>query len=144
MNNNLLFRQVHPTHHIKELSSGAFRPTPSDEDKLSVDCASMTSAEDSYNRHLKKTKLDKSTGQRVNLQTIGTWAFSRPVAAQENLVVSHAPVKDVEHQPDNAAHHLVDFSSIKPKNPNKPLLKNENVAKRLKADALKHGKKWPL
>lgn len=138
-----MYRQVHPTHCLKELSSGAFRPTPSDKDQLSVDCSNMITAQAAYELHLKKTKLDKSTGERSFLQSAGTWALSRSDFSKENLPVSHAPVKDEEHQPDNPSHHLVDYSSIIPKNPAKPGSKNENVAKRLKLEAIKYGKQWP-
>lgn len=59
---DLLFRQVHPAHIKNGLSSGAFRPTPSDEDKLSVDCSNMTSAEAAFELHKRKTKLNSSGG----------------------------------------------------------------------------------
>ena len=143
MTNNLLYRQVHPTHCLKELSSGAFRPTPGDKDQLSVDCAKMTTAQDSYELHLRKTKVDKNTGERLYLQTVGTWAISREAVEGEKLSVIPASVEKEPFQPDNLAHHLVDFSSVPVKNPVKPIQKNENVAKRLKADALKNGKLWP-
>lgn len=135
---NLLFRQVHPTHLKNGLGSGAFRPTPNDDDKMSVDCGKMTNPQAAYELHLKKTRT-LPTGERVSLETGGTWAVSREVCAVEQLNISPDPVVAEEGQPENIAHHLVDFSSIK----GKPKKKNDTVAKRLRQNALAHGKLWP-
>lgn len=135
---NLLFRQVHPAHFKNGLSSGAFRPTPNDHDKLSVDCGSMTTADASYELHLKKTK-SLADGTRKNLETVGTWAITREVCAANQLPVSADPVEEDEFQPENLAHHLVDFSGIS----GKPTKKNDTVAKRLKQKAMEIGQLWP-
>lgn len=134
-----LFRQVHPSHFENGLSSGAFRPTPSDKDLLSVDCGNMTTAESSYNLHLKKTK-QLADGSRAPLETVGVWALTRESCASNGLPVSADPLSDIEFQPDNTAHHLVDFSSIEG-NPSK---KNGTVAKRLRQRALEIGRLWPV
>ena len=49
-NADLLFRQVNPNHWDGKVpNSQAFFPTPKDDDKLSVDDASLISAEGSWN-----------------------------------------------------------------------------------------------
>lgn len=131
-----LFRQVHPSHLINGLSSGAFRPTPNDEEKLSVDCANMTSAKASYELHLQKTKALPS-GDRVPLETSGTWAINRDICETENLPVIPDPIENEPFQPDNSAHHLVDFSTAAA-----PASK-KTIAKRLRLKAAELGKLWP-
>jgi hypothetical protein len=135
---DFLLRQVHPTHFKNGLSSGAFRPTPNDGDMLSVDCGNMTTAEASYNLHLTKTK-SLADGNRVPLETAGAWAITRELCASNGLPVSADPLTGIEFQPDNAAHHLVDFSGIA----GNPPKKNNTVAKRLKQRALEIGCLWP-
>lgn len=134
---NMLFRQVHPAHFINGLSSGAFRPTPNDEEKLSVDCGNMTTAQASYELHLQKTKTLPS-GDRVPLESEGTWAITRDICVAENLPISADPITNEQHQPDNLAHHLVDFSGLAGSASKKA------VAKRLRIKALEIGKLWPV
>jgi hypothetical protein len=135
---NRLFRQVHPNHLKNGLSSAAFRPTPSDKDMLSVDCARLTTAETSFQLHLTKTKK-LADGSRANLETAGTWAITREICTENELAVTPDPVKRSEFQPANEAHHLVDFSTIA----GNPSRKNENVSKRLKQVAVEIGRLWP-
>lgn len=135
---NVLFRQVHPAHIKGELSSAAFRPTPRDEDKMSVDCSSLTTAEDSYDLHRKKTRT-LASGDCVALETAGTWAVDRKTCTDELLCVVPDPIAPTAKQPANPAHHLVDFSQIR----GNPKRKNDTVAKRLKQNALKYGRLWP-
>ena len=135
---DLLFRQVHPDHFKNGLSSGAFRPTPRDDDKLSVDCGNMTTPQASYELHLKKTKLGNST-EREFLKSAGTWAIPRDSCRDENLPVIPDEVKEDPFQPNNPAHHLVDFSGIS----GMPAKKNDLVAKRLRQKALELGQLWP-
>lgn len=135
---NTLLRQVHPAHYTNGLSSGAFRPTPSDEDKMSVDCGNMTSAQASYELHLTKSRV-LPNGERSYLETVGTWAISRELCIAEKLSVIANPVQAKDGQPANAAHHLVDFASIV----GKPTKKNDTVAKRLRKEALERGRLWP-
>lgn len=139
MKKDLLLRQVHPAHNRNGLSSSAFRPTPRDEDMLSVDCGNLTDSQAAYELHKQKTKLN-SSHQREYLETAGTWAFTREICASESLNISADPVKDEPYQPDNPAHHLVDFSTIAGK-PNK---KNDTAAKRLRQKALETGRLWPI
>lgn len=141
MTKDILLRQVHPAHFPNNtLSSGAFRPTPSDKDQLSVDCGNMTTPELSFELHLKKTR-ENSDGTIVHLETVGTWGFTRDLCHTENLHVLPDPIVGDNAQPDNIAHHLVDFSSISGANPKK---KNDTVAKRLRQQALEIGQLWPI
>ena len=135
---DLLFRQVHPSHFKNGLSSGAFRPTPSDDDMLSVDCGNLTTAKASYELHCKKTK-QLSDGSRVPLETVGTWAITRDACAISGLPITADPLPATAYQPANAAHQLVDFTNIE----GKPSKKNDTVAKRLKQRALEIGCLWP-
>lgn len=135
---NTLLRQVHPAHHSNGLSSSAFRPTPSDKDKMSVDCGNMTSAQASYELHLKKSRI-LPNGERVFSETVGTWAISRDICAVEKLAVIADPLTAKDGQPANDAHHLVDFALIA----GKPTKKNDTVAKRLRQEALERGRLWP-
>lgn len=135
---DLMFRQVHPAHIKNGLSSGAFRPTPSDEDKLSVDCSNMTSAEAAFELHKRKTKV-KSSGGLEFLETAGTWAFAREDCAAEGLAITPDPIESITNQPDNPAHHLVDFSTIT----GLARKKNDAVSKRLRRQAEQRGRLWP-
>lgn len=135
---DMLFRQVHPAHFKNGLSSGAFRPTPSDKDRLSVDCGNMTTPEASYELHKKKSKTDTS-GNVVHLQTEGTWAITREACRIEGLAVTPDIITNQPGQPDNPAHHLVDFSSVQGNSKNK----NGPVSKRLRQVALCIGRLWP-
>ncbi|WP_143589764.1 hypothetical protein [Thalassospira mesophila] len=140
MTENLLYRQVHPTHYMNGLSSGAFRPTPSDQDQLSVDCSSLTTPQLAFELHQKKTK-EGPNGERIPLESAGTWGFSRYICVENGLIVKSDPISGEEHQPDNQAHHLVDFSNI-PGDLKKN--KNRNVAKKLRNDANSIGCLYPV
>lgn len=140
--NKVLFRQVHPKLNENGLSSSAFRPTPSDLDKLSVDCSEMTTAEESFQLHKKKTKkLEDGTVE--NLETDGAWPIERSLCAAENLQVEPDPVKGDPDQPDNKAHHLIDYTRITASPKGNPKNKNSAVAKRLRARAQELGRCWP-
>lgn len=140
--NKILFRQVHPKLNENGLSSTAFRPTPSDLDKLSVDCSDRTSAEASFELHKRKTKR-LPDGSLQYLETDGSWPIERSLCLAENLLIEPDPIKDEPEQPDNEAHHLINFETIEaPVNGN---IKNKNVAvaKRLRARAEELGRCWP-
>lgn len=91
MTAKLLFRQVHPTHLTNGLSSSAFRPTPNDGDKLSVDCARLTTAKSAYELHQRKTRI-LACGAKIRLETGGTWTISRDVCKLEGLDVHPDPL----------------------------------------------------
>lgn len=133
----ILLRQVHPAHNENGLSSGAFRPTPNDKGFLSVDCSEIFTAQVSYETHLKKTKPAKDGVGREYLKTDGTWAIARECCTTESLPVNPDPIENEEHQPDNLAHHLIDFNGVEKKD-------IRNVAKRFKEKAEKIGRLWPV
>jgi hypothetical protein len=97
----LLFRQVNPS--WRELdgnpTSQAFRPTPKDNELLSVDRQSLTDAKSSYD-HFTKT---------LGLASVGTWAISTNECASVSRTAWHTP-KAV-----NPAHTSVDFRAVPPK-----------------------------
>lgn len=138
MSAKLLFRQIHPSLARNGLSSSAFRPAPRDDDKLSVDCSDMTNAEASYKLHIQKTKIAPD-GTKVRLESAGTWAITRDICTVEQLAVTPDPIAKQADQPENLAHHLIDFSKITGQVKDK----NAMVAKRLRLEAAKLGKLWP-
>lgn len=102
---DLLFRQVHPSHwNGKEPNSVAFMPTPKDDDLLSLDDARLTTAEAAW------THFTSVLG----LRSAGTWAVSTAeVTAAGNLTYRSDPVvNQAEPAKSNAAHCLVDFSKL--------------------------------
>ena len=98
---DLVYRQVHPSHAPDgNPSSQAFNPTPKDQEQLSVDDASLVTAENSW-RHF--------TG-KLGFKSAGTWAVSfEEVETAGDLTL----VKDALE--DNAAHCLIDFSKVSSK-----------------------------
>ena len=125
---NLLLRQIHPDHlpDGRGVSSAAFRPTPKDEGKLSVDCGNMTSPQAAHDLHLKK-----------GFKTSGTWGITREECASEQLNVLPDPISKSVDGIGNPAHHVVVFPSEKRKS-------NRNIAKRLRDKAVDRGRLWPL
>ncbi|MEI6673712.1 MAG: hypothetical protein WCO57_00895 [Verrucomicrobiota bacterium] len=103
--NDLLYRQVHPTHApAGNPSSQAFNPTPKDQEKLSVDDAGLVTAEGSWNHFTKN----------LGFQSAGTWAVSfEEIEASGDLVLLRNPV-DVPANPsiNNPAHCLIDFNKL--------------------------------
>ena len=105
---SLFYRQVHPNWLTDRVpNSVAFGPTPKDKDKLSVDDASLVSAEGSWQHFTEK----------LGLKSVGTWAVSMgEVEEAGDLVVAAFP-KMVAEDPDknNPAHCHVDFSKVSSK-----------------------------
>lgn len=98
---DLVYRQIHPTHAPDGTpSSQAFNPTPKDQGQLSVDDASLVTAEGSWNHFT----------QELGFQSAGTWAVSfEEVKSVEDLRLVKAPLGD------NLAHCLIDFSKVSSK-----------------------------
>jgi len=98
----LLFRQVHPTFiHNGRVSSQAFRPTPKDQKKLSINRGSKTTAEDCFKVY---------TIQR-NLSSKGVWGVSvEETKTIPNLELLDDPLEDPISDP---SHALIDFTEIK-------------------------------
>ena len=102
---DLLFRQVNPNHWDGRVpNSQAFFPTPKDEDKLSVDDASLVGAEGSWIHFIRN----------LGLKSVGTWAVSyEEVQMAGNLTVVRDPLVDQTNpSKNNPAHTLIDFSQI--------------------------------
>lgn len=103
--NDLLYRQVHPTHApAGNPSSQAFNPTPKDQEKLSVDDAGLVTAEGSWNHFTKN----------LGFQSAGTWAVSfDEVNASGDLELMRNPIADkVNPAKNNPAHCLINFSKV--------------------------------
>jgi len=101
----IVFRQVHPNHWDgKYPNSVAFSPTPKDKDQLSVDDASLVTAEASW-LHFTKN---------LGFQSVGTWALTSPeVAASGDLILSNDPiVGHADTTKNNLAHCLINFSKL--------------------------------
>ncbi|MEE8627255.1 hypothetical protein [Methylobacterium ajmalii] len=119
----VLLRQIHPSFFDKgEPSSQPFCPTPKDENKLSVDRSSLTTAQSSFELHTVAKGLASAavyglTVDEFQQQSIG--CISDPIAATEST-------------PENLAHAYADY------NPHKPSAQ-KNIAKRLKQAAIKRG-----
>jgi hypothetical protein len=99
--NELLLRQVHP-HFIQEgrVSSVAFRPTPKDQKKLSVNRGSLTTPERSFDLHTREK----------GLQSSGVWGVSvEEVCAMQDLSIEEDPISAPIPDP---SHGLIDFSQI--------------------------------
>lgn len=105
---SLFYRQVNPNWLTNgSPNSVAFGPTPKDKDGLSVDDASLVSAEGSW-RHFT---------EKLGLQSVGTWAVSMgEVEEAADLLVAASP-KIVPEDPakNNPAHCDIDFSKVSSK-----------------------------
>lgn len=102
---SLFFRQVNPSWLAEGVpSSQAFGPTPKDKGKLSVDDASLVSAEGSW-RHFT---------EKLGLGSVGTWAVSLGELEEAGDLVVTASPKVVTEDPakNNPAHCDVDFSQV--------------------------------
>jgi hypothetical protein len=105
---SLFYRQVNPSWLVDGVpSSQAFGPTPKDQDKLSVDDASLVSAEGAW----------KHFTEKLMLRSAGTWAISKgEVDEAQNLVLASSPTEAAEGSANNnCAHCHVDFSRLSSK-----------------------------
>jgi hypothetical protein len=117
----LLWRQVHPKFlHDGRPTSQTFRPSPKDEDQLSVDRASLTTAADSYGRYVRSGFLSE-----------GVLAVTVGQCEAECLAVRADPVLTGDHP--NSAHALIDFRTLRSRG------RREAAAKALTAHALARG-----
>ena len=104
---DLVFRQVHPNH----LAAGgpnsvAFRPTPKDGNKLSVDDARVVTAEAAWSHFTKQ----------LGFVSAGTWAVSAgEITEAGDLRLLSDPVEgQVDPTKNNQAHCVIDFSGVSP------------------------------
>lgn len=113
----LLHRQVHPSFMQKgRVSSQAFRPTPKDENQLSISRGSMTTAEEAYT-------------EEKELESVGVWSVTVGECQTVELKAFHQPVNEPIPDP---AHGFIDFRGVG----NKP---KEKKTKRLAAMARARG-----
>ena len=118
----ILFRQIHPNSlQDGEPGSDRFRPSEADQNMLSTDRSSLTSAEEAH-------KLYTSTG-RLSAAVFG---LTVEEFATEQVACIEDPIKDDPEAPDNPAHALADYSDHDAK-------KQKVVAKRLKSLAIRRG-----
>lgn len=88
-----LLRQVHPSFlHAGRPSSQAFRPTPKDAGRLSVDRGSRTTARDSFERHT------------ARFASVGVWAVTVAEVTDVDLQAHEEPLEE------NPAHAYIDFA----------------------------------
>jgi hypothetical protein len=122
----LLFRQIHPDLLDGDVpASSNFKPKASDENKLSVDRSSVTTASKAF--HLYCENGNKSAAvYALTAQEFGT----------ENIRCFEDPLLDSQERKANPAHAVADYS-------NHPKSQHEKVAKRLKQKAIARGRQHP-
>lgn len=99
--NEIFLRQVHPSF-IQEgrISSQAFRPTPKDQKKLSVNRRSLATPQETFVLHTEKR----------NLTSAGVWGISaKEVGEIAELKIEDDPIYDPIV---DISHCLIDFSGI--------------------------------
>jgi len=99
----LLYRQVHPSF-VRDgrPTSQAFRPTPKDENKLSVARASLTTARAAH---------ELFTGG-LGLASAGTWGLTVGECRQQTLPVRPDPLTSPPEKVADPAHAVIDFAGI--------------------------------
>ncbi|WP_125255468.1 hypothetical protein [Brevundimonas fluminis] len=124
--NELLFRQVHPNFVVDgQLSSQPFQPSVKDDNKLSVDRSSLTTAADSHS-------LYTSNG----FESVAVYAVNVAEFGAEALPCVSDPLPAAGDLAANPAHALADYSAHKPS-------KQKTIAKRLKQKAINRGRQHP-
>jgi hypothetical protein len=118
----VLFRQIHPNSmEGDEPASDRFRPSASDENKLSVDRSSLTTAADAHAQYV-------ASGRK----SVAVFGVSVGQFAAEDIPCEEDPIKASETEPENLSHALADYSAHS--TPHQKV-----VAKRLKRLALARG-----
>jgi hypothetical protein len=123
----VLFRQVHPDL-ISQGQPGwsAFRPTPRDEEKLSLDRSNITTAKGSFTLHT-HAKAKKSAG---------TWGLTVGEFETVALLCYSDPIEASEDGPANDAHAVADYNGHE-----KAAIKK--IALALQEKAIARGKIFP-
>ena len=123
----LLFRQIHPDLLDGDVpASSNFKPKPSDENMLSVDRASLTTAAKSFDLYIGNGRKSAA----VYALSVGEFATEK-ISCREN------PIPASEAQAENSAHTVADFS-------NHVRSQQDKIAKRLKQRAIARGRQHPL
>ena len=99
----LLLRQVNPNW-VREgrVSSQAFRPMPKDNGLLSVDRATLITAEDSH----------RLFTEALGLASVGTWAVTVAECTAQSLVVLEDPLTSPPEKVPNPAHAVILFAAV--------------------------------
>lgn len=122
----ILFRQIHPSCiQDGEPASDRFRPSERDENMLSVDRGSTTTAADAH-------ALYTSSGR----ESAAVFGLSVAEFAGEQITCVEDPIEEAEETPANPHHALADYSGHEPN-------KHKNIAKRLKRLAVARGQLHP-
>jgi hypothetical protein len=122
----ILFRQIHPSFlQDGQPSSQPFCPTAKDENKLSVDRSSLTTASESF-------ALFQSNG----FATVAIYGLSVGEFREQALPCRADPLEKTEAIAANPAHACVDYGAHKP-------AQQKVKAKRLKLSAVARGRLHP-
>lgn len=123
--NELLLRQVHPTFiQDNRVTSQAFKPTPKDENKLSVSRSSKTTAEKAHKHYTKTLKLESACVMAVSVSEI---------IAHQKLQLEDNPISGANA---DQSHALVDYTALTSS-------EKDKVAKKLAANARARGIQYP-
>ena len=123
----LLYRQVHPSFMEDGVpSSAAFKPTPKDEGKLSLDRSSITTDEAAYILHT----------EGKSLASIGVYGLLVGECEDSSLSCYSDPLPATELLPANPAHAYCDFTGV-------GASRLKILAKRLKNHAVLRGQLFP-
>lgn len=118
----ILFRQVHPSFFDQgEPSSQTFAPTPKDNNKLSVDRSSLTSAREAY-------ELFTGNGHL----SVAVYGLSVGDFSEEKIETFPDPIPPSDGNAANPAHAYADYSQHTGN-------QQKNKAKRLKRKAISRG-----
>jgi hypothetical protein len=122
----LLFRQVHPDLLDGDIpASSNFKPRKSDHDKLSVDRASVTTAQKAF-------ELYTSNG----LKSVAVYALTVEEFEAEKIACFEDPVPGSDAVNENPAHSVADFA---PHNNSQ----RDKIARRLRQKAVARGRQHP-
>lgn len=118
----VLFRQIHPDlFDGDQPASSAFLPSPGDQDQLSTDRSSLTTAKDAYELYVGNSR-----------KSVGTFGVTVGEFGEQGLSCFADPVCSGGTITANPAHARVDFGSLGTNQQRK-------VAKRLKKAAVSRG-----
>jgi hypothetical protein len=122
----VLFRQIHPNFYDNSYpGSGQFAPSAKDENKLSVDRASLTTAAESHSLF---------TGN--GFVSVAVYGVSVAEFSAEGLPCYPDPLMAEGTRAANPAHAYADFSSFTPS-------QGKKIAKRLRNYAVNRGRLHP-
>jgi hypothetical protein len=98
----ILLRQIHPTFiQAERVTSQAFRPTPKDENRLSVDDGDRISAEEAWQRFTRQPKWQSAgvmgiTVEECNQRSLPVIADGVPYAEHVSIDFQHLANKQIE------------------------------------------------